>query len=53
MTDPNPQQQDLIDSTDGLYLVDAGAGTGKTFTITRRYANIVDEDDVAPEDVCW
>ncbi|WP_254544917.1 UvrD-helicase domain-containing protein [Halomarina pelagica] len=51
MTDPNPQQQDLIDSTDGLYLVDAGAGTGKTFTITRRYANIVDEDDVAPEDV--
>ncbi|WP_330632897.1 UvrD-helicase domain-containing protein [Halocatena halophila] len=51
MTEPNPQQQNLIDSTEGLYLVDAGAGTGKTFTITRRYANIVDTDEVAPEDV--
>ncbi|MFC7198931.1 UvrD-helicase domain-containing protein [Halospeciosus flavus] len=53
MTDlePNEQQQKLIDSTDGLYLVDAGAGTGKTFTVTRRYANIVSQDDVAPDDV--
>ncbi|MFB6195198.1 MAG: UvrD-helicase domain-containing protein, partial [Haloplanus sp.] len=53
MTDlePNDQQQELIDSTDGLYLVDAGAGTGKTFTVTRRYANIVSQDGVDPEDV--
>ncbi|MFD1634298.1 UvrD-helicase domain-containing protein [Haloplanus ruber] len=53
MTDPQPndQQQELIDSTDGLYLVDAGAGTGKTFTVTRRYANIVSQNDVEPDDV--
>ncbi|WP_232700620.1 UvrD-helicase domain-containing protein [Halobacterium wangiae] len=53
MTDhePNPRQQELIDSTDGIYRVDAGAGTGKTFTVTRRYANIVQQDDVTPEDV--
>ncbi|QLC34358.1 ATP-dependent helicase [Halarchaeum sp. CBA1220] len=53
MTDlePNDQQQELIDSTDGLYLVDAGAGTGKTFTVTRRYANIVSQDAVEPDDV--
>ena len=53
MTDlePNDQQQELIDSTDGLYLVDAGAGTGKTFTVTRRYANIVSQDGVEPDDV--
>jgi superfamily I DNA/RNA helicase len=51
MTSPNPQQQDLIESTEGIHLVDAGAGTGKTFTITRRYATIVDQDDVEPEDV--
>ncbi|GAB3416675.1 hypothetical protein GCM10027435_14370 [Haloparvum alkalitolerans] len=53
MTDlePNDQQQELIDSTDGLHLVDAGAGTGKTFTVTRRYANIVSQDGVDPDDV--
>lgn len=48
---PNPEQRDLIESTDGLYIVDAGAGTGKTFTVTRRYANIVDQDGIDPSDV--
>ena len=48
---PNPEQQDLITSLDGLYLVDAGAGTGKTFTVTRRYANIVGQDEIDPTDV--
>ena len=48
---PNDQQQELIDATEGTYLVDAGAGTGKTFTVTRRYANILDQDDVEPEDL--
>ncbi|RQG94809.1 UvrD-helicase domain-containing protein [Natrarchaeobius chitinivorans] len=48
---PNERQQRLIENTDGLYLVDAGAGTGKTFTVTHRYANIVDQDDVDPDDV--
>ncbi|WP_096391416.1 UvrD-helicase domain-containing protein [Halopenitus persicus] len=53
MTDlePNDQQRTLIDGTDGLYLVDAGAGTGKTFTVTRRYANIVSQPAVSPDDV--
>ncbi|WP_418286289.1 UvrD-helicase domain-containing protein [Halorubrum sp. DTA46] len=51
MTSPNPEQRRLIDETDGIYLVDAGAGTGKTFTVTRRYANIVAQDDVDPDDV--
>ncbi|ELY38909.1 UvrD-helicase domain-containing protein [Natronorubrum tibetense] len=51
MTSPNESQQELIDRTDGLCLVDAGAGTGKTFTVTRRYANIVAQDDVEPDDV--
>jgi superfamily I DNA/RNA helicase len=48
---PNPQQQRLIDRTEGTYVVDAGAGTGKTFAITRRYAAIVDQPTVEPEDV--
>jgi len=49
--DPNDQQQRLIDETEGIYHVDAGAGTGKTFTVTRRYANIVGQAGVDPEDV--
>lgn len=48
---PNPEQQDLITSTEGLYLVDAGAGTGKTFTVTQRYATIVDQEEISPSDV--
>jgi len=51
MISPNPKQQQLIDGTDGIYLVDAGAGTGKTFTVTRRYGNILAQDDVEPEDI--
>jgi superfamily I DNA/RNA helicase len=53
MTEPTPndRQQKLIESTDGLYLVDAGPGTGKTFAITRRYGTIVDQPDVEPEDI--
>jgi superfamily I DNA/RNA helicase len=49
--EPNPAQRDLIEATEGLYLVDAGAGTGKTFTVTRRYANVVERDGIAPDDV--
>lgn len=48
---PNPKQRKLITSTEGTYLVDAGAGTGKTYTITRRYANIISQDTIEPEDV--
>ena len=49
--EPNPEQRELINAIEGLYLVDAGAGTGKTFTVTRRYANIVEQDGVTPSDV--
>jgi len=48
---PNAQQRELIENTEGIYVVDAGAGTGKTFAVTRRYASIVDQPDVEPEDV--
>lgn len=49
--DPNLEQQKLIDGHDGIYKVDAGAGTGKTFTITRRYAEILEKEEVEPEDI--
>ncbi|QGA80498.1 UvrD-helicase domain-containing protein [Candidatus Nanohalobium constans] len=46
---PNKQQKELIENTEGIYLVDAGAGTGKTFAITRRYINILEDQE--PEDI--
>ena len=49
--DPNSDQRELIQHTEGIYLVNAGAGTGKTFTITRRYANILDRPGVEPDDI--
>ena len=48
---PNDEQRDLIESTEGIYRVDAGAGTGKTFAVTRRYARIVEQNNVTPQDV--
>lgn len=47
---PNPQQKTLIKSKEGIYVVDAGAGTGKTFTITRRYAKLL-QDGYMPDDI--
>ncbi|MFB6200203.1 MAG: UvrD-helicase domain-containing protein [Candidatus Nanohaloarchaea archaeon] len=38
---PNKQQKKIIESTEGVHVVDAGAGTGKTFTIVRRYVQIL------------
>ncbi|WP_373190121.1 UvrD-helicase domain-containing protein [Halolamina sp.] len=48
---PNEQQQKLIDATGGMHVVDAGAGTGKTFAVTRRYANLLRQPETEPEDV--
>jgi len=47
---PNSEQSKLIESTEGIYLADAGAGTGKTFTITRRYVELL-EEGVEPEQI--
>jgi len=51
--DPNPEQRDLIEATDGLYLVNAGAGTGRrsplpgdTQTLSPKMASI-------PKTCCW
>ena len=45
----NPQNI-LINSLDGIYLVDAGAGTGKTRTIIKRYQKLI-ENNVKPKDI--
>ncbi len=49
--DSNVNPQDvLVESLEGIHLVDAGAGTGKTHTIIRRYNRLIDSG-VMPEEI--
>lgn len=51
MSNLNPSQQAIVDATEGMVVVDAGPGTGKTHTIVERYVRIVSREDVSPKDV--
>jgi len=47
----NKNPQDILaENLEGIYLVDAGAGTGKTHTIIRRYRNLIAEG-IDPKDI--
>ena len=48
--EPNPQQKDIAKDIEGMMVVDAGPGTGKTETMIHRYANII-SSGVGPEEV--
>ena len=41
MSELNTSQQKIADTLEGMIVVDAGPGTGKTHTIVRRYLNLV------------
>jgi DNA helicase-2/ATP-dependent DNA helicase PcrA len=47
----NPEQKQAVDIIDGPVMVIAGAGTGKTQTITLRIANILDKTDTNPSSI--
>jgi len=47
----NDGQRRIAETLKGLIVVDAGPGTGKTFTIKQRYMNLVRQPKVAPSDV--
>ena len=51
MTDLNPSQKTIAKTTDGMIVVDAGPGTGKTHTIVERFLNILRKDEVDAKDV--
>ncbi|MFO8109399.1 MAG: ATP-dependent helicase [Thermoplasmata archaeon] len=51
MNEPNPEQKKLINCTEGIYMADAGPGTGKTFTISLRYASLLEQWGVKPQDI--
>ncbi|MFB6213870.1 MAG: UvrD-helicase domain-containing protein [Candidatus Nanohaloarchaea archaeon] len=48
---PNLEQEEIIETIDGPLKVDAGPGTGKTFAVTRRYVNILEQEGVDPGDI--
>ncbi len=51
MSELNESQIRIAETLDGMMVVDAGPGTGKTHTIVRRYLNLVSREDVGPRDV--
>ncbi|MCL2143795.1 MAG: ATP-dependent helicase, partial [Methanomassiliicoccaceae archaeon] len=46
----NDDQRKIAETTDGIIVVDAGPGTGKTHTIVQRYVNILNKN-VDPSDI--
>ena len=47
----NESQERIAATVDGMVVVDAGPGTGKTKTITERYLRILEKEDVSPNDI--
>lgn len=52
MSEPNQSQKEIIEATEGIVLVDAGPGTGKTKTIVDRCVSILRKNrNVSPQDI--
>lgn len=45
------EQQDVINFKEGIAIANAVAGSGKTATVTKRLACLINDDKVAPEDI--
>ncbi|MCL1811606.1 MAG: ATP-dependent helicase, partial [Methanomassiliicoccaceae archaeon] len=51
MSDLNDSQRAIAERLEGMIVVDAGPGTGKTHTIVDRFLNILKQEDVDTKDV--
>ena len=51
MSELNGSQRRIAETLDGMLVVDAGPGPGKTKTIVHRYINLISREDVGPGDV--
>ena len=51
VSDLNTPQQTIADTHEGMIVVDAGPGTGKTHTIVERYISLISRPDISPKDV--
>ena len=47
----NEAQKEAISATDGLVLITAGPGTGKTFTLVKRAVYLIQECGIQPEQI--
>lgn len=48
LDDLNDRQREAVEQTEGAILILAGAGTGKTKTITYRIANMIENKNISP-----
>lgn len=51
LADLNPAQREAVAHANGPLLIVAGAGTGKTTVLTRRYAHLLDSLGIKPENI--
>ncbi len=51
MSELDECQKVIRDTLEGMIVVDAGPGTGKTHTIVQRYIKLISKPDVSPKDV--
>ena len=51
MNDLNPSQKKIAEELEGMIVVDAGPGTGKTHTIVDRFMNILKKENMTVRDV--
>ena len=51
LKDLNPSQKEAVTTTNGPVLVIAGAGSGKTKTLTHRVVYLIKEKNVAPQNI--